>query len=401
MKAAWTIVSLLVVGGCAEPNLNEYVPRTGIITGEILFQGPAPAAVPEDDCPDRGPDRGNVVVTLFAIDDPPPPDGRGQPVNVVIVPAERLFAGDVLDGLFSATYTIPTVAPGTYQVRAFMDRDGDFNPGLALLTQPGAGDVVGGHIDSATGAFLPVEVDADENVGQVSILLGQALSVERPVFTVTSSLSFSVDGESPGLVLEASPVRRRGLCFDPARTAFVVEYADANGDGRPEDGDGDGLLDLFPQVILRQIDDVVSGVSVVVPGIVDRTPFADRLADGERIPTSRLRVGLAPAAFAVAPDGTRQALPGVPSGRYEVVVVLRTGQTWQVPNAFETLPSEDDDSTCPADLSVCPAAVEGCPCVCPDPAGADSCADDSLPTQCRCLELEGDVVRASIRAGGL
>lgn len=387
----WTLAGVAVTAGagCTEPNLNEYVPRTGIITGEIIYRGEPPAFDPADRCPDRGPDRGNVVITLFAEDELPPPDGDASPVNVVVVPAVQMFGGGTADGFFSAPYTIPTVAPGTYQVRAFLDIDGDFSPSLSFLSQASAEDIGGGHLDPATGRFLPVTVAADQNVGQVTIQLVAPFLVERPVFSVTSSLAVEVGGPvRSALRLTATAVARPELCLEPDRSAFIVQYVDADGDGQPEDLDEDGWVDVYPQVELLRIDEVTPGVSVVVGAVVDPTPFLDRLRAGERVTVESVDVYLRPGGVAVGADGARQALPEVPLGRYQVRLQLGTGQTWEVPNALDSVQPTAEPSTCPQGSTLCGQAPEGCPCRCPDPAGpAPSCADPAIPAQCQCVEL--------------
>ena len=379
MRVVCGLATLALIA-CDDPNLNEYVPRFGIITGEILYRGAAPPVMPSDGCPDRGADRGNVVVSLFEADRPP--DAAVSPVNVVIVPAAALFTGDASDGLFSAPYTIPTVAPGTYEVRAFLDVDGDFSPSLEALSQPSAGDVLGGHFDPATGGLLAVTVGADESVGQVSVQIVEPVPVERPAFVVTSSLTIDAGDANPDVVrLEALALDRNELCLDPSRSGFLVEYVD----GQPLDRDGDGLDDLFPQVRLRKLDGP-PGTTVLIPAAIDPAPFADVLAVDGRAVSLQIEVRLAEDAVSISGD-VRERLAGIPSGRYGIEVVSATGQTWRVPNDVDAvLPGAAPDA-CPADSACGMDTPAGCACVCPDPESAPSCANRALPSQCQCVEL--------------
>ncbi|MCK6544414.1 hypothetical protein L6R52_00960 [Myxococcota bacterium] len=309
--------------GCSTPGVQEYEPRTGLITGTVFYPG--------------GTARGNVVVVLFRADNPPPPQGTGSPVNLVIVPEAAIFKGvpEGATGDFAAPYTIPSVAAGTYQIRAFLDADGDFNPAYPLLAQPSAGDVGGGHVDLDTFAFLPVEVAVDRVTPQVNVTLGREYPVERPAFEITSTASIAVPLAAPArMTLKSRPIRRGPLQMDPRRTAFLVQYADLNGDGAIDDANGDHLPDLFPRVILRRVNEDATAPTIIVPGIIDPFPYRDTLAAAGAAVTTELNVIIPPVAVERSATGDR-ILSEIPPGDYDTILISGTGQTWQVPNELD------------------------------------------------------------------
>ncbi|MEO1335178.1 MAG: hypothetical protein AAFV29_06025 [Myxococcota bacterium] len=369
--------------GCEAPDVAEQVPRTGIITGELIYRGPPPTAAPDDGCPDQGSARGNVVISLIDAE----AEGLASGLtNLVVVPSARLFGDAVSDGIFTADYTIPTVAPGRYEVLAFVDFDGDFNPGLPILSQPTAGDVLGAHVDANTLERLQVRVDVDDSIEQVTVQLAQPVPVEPPVFSMTSTLRFNLNSGVARLRLDAQSVMRSALCLDAQRTSFLVQYRDEDGNGMPEDADNDGLLDVFPRVTLRQLD-APSNESVIVTTAIDPAPYTEQLNAGMPVLTSSVEAAIRPVAVAISPDGSQRTLPGLPSGLFEVSVELGTGQAWRVPNELDLVQPERSPSDCPAEIGVCSMSSNGCPCRCPAPTEGTTCADATLPAQCRCVAL--------------
>src|SRR5262245_49226134 len=97
MRAGIMALAACAFVACSDPQIEEYEPRTGIITGTIFYPG--------------GAARGNVIVLLFREDTPPPPQGTGRPVNFIVVPREVMFkdVGDNVTGDFAASFTIPAV----------------------------------------------------------------------------------------------------------------------------------------------------------------------------------------------------------------------------------------------------------------------------------------------------
>ena len=140
------LVFCLHVVACDTPSVNEFAPHTGLIRGTLVY--PAGTA------------RGNVIISLFEEDKLPPPQGTFGPANFVVVKESELFGDSDPEFVsdFSAPFTIPSVPAGRYQIRAFLDADGDFNPIYDLVNQPTAGDVGGGFVDIETKAYKIVEV---------------------------------------------------------------------------------------------------------------------------------------------------------------------------------------------------------------------------------------------------
>lgn len=322
-----------LAASCSDPQISEYEARTGIITGNIFYPG--------------GTARGNVIVLLFREDQPPPPKGTSGPVNFIVVPEEVMFkdvAPDVV-GDFAAPFTMPSVAPGRYNIRAFLDADGDFNPVQTLLAQPTAGDIGGGYVDSATRVFLPVVVEANKVSAQVTVFLASELPVERPAFAITSSTSFDVPFSTPKkLSIAAHPIQRAQVQMDPAKTAFLIQYIDENGDGVTDDINGDHLPDLYPKVILRRTTLSDNGGTILIPLIIDPFKYLDAIGERGFALTTALELIIPPVAVERTAAGDT-ILPETPPGEYETIVISGTGQTWQIPNALDVVQPGEVDPT--------------------------------------------------------
>lgn len=328
LRPCSTSVAFLALVAACSPTIDEYEPHTGLVRGTLVY--PAGTA------------RGNAIVLLFRADDPPPPEGSGRPINFVVVPERSLFrgapAGEAHD--FTLPFTLPTVPAGAYQLRAFLDADGDFNPIYDLLAQPSAGDVAGGFVDLSTGRLRTLEVQNDQVVdGFVVVSLGLELPVERPAFAWRSEARI----ESPLLapvaaVIEAHAIEGTEVRFDPERTRFLIDYVDADFDDTPDDANGDHLPDVYPRVLLRRVEEP----NVVVPVVTNPLPFLDRLDARERVLTDLLELIIPPIAVRLELDGSRTALPSIPLGLYETIVIASTGQTWQIPNELQRIDGNAD-----------------------------------------------------------
>lgn len=325
---------LLFFAACADPVIDEYEPRTGVITGTVLY---AASALGEDPCVPT-PARGNVIVTLFEENNLPPPDGTSSPVSFIVVPEEAFFpAGASADeGVFAAPFTFPTVASGRYQLRAFLDADGDFHPTISLLAQPTAGDVGGGYVDSGTGEFLVVEVKDDRVTSQITVTVGLPIPVERPAFTITSTPSYTVPFATPQtMTIESYAIQREQVSMRPECTAFLVQYV-RDDEGAFVDANGDHLPDLYPTVILRRRNQPEDTSTVIVPAIINPLSYQARLATMPAVPTTRLDLIVPPAALETSETGSR-VLNAVPPGEYDTIVISGTGQTWQIPNDLDVV----------------------------------------------------------------
>lgn len=335
MKRLAIAVAISVVAACGEPSVNEFAPRTGIIRGSVIYPG--------------GTARGNVIITLFEQSKLPPPTGTSGPVNFVVVPKADMFglSPKGTPGDFRAEFTIPTVAPGFYQVRAFLDADEDFNPIYGLLGQVTAGDVGGGVVDQNTGEFRIIEVKENEiSQNDVLVVIGREIPVERPSFAHSSTTTFAVPFANPlSMTLQATPFNRAQVKMDPMKTAFLIQYIDNDKDGTPDDINGDHLADVYPTVILRRLPAdgdpcQMPACSDIIPLITNPLPFADTLkARGFALATT-LELIIPPVSVRTE-NGKRSIRPVVPAGDYETIVISGTGQTWQVPNDLDRIQPSD------------------------------------------------------------
>src|SRR5439155_10481859 len=96
--------------------------------------------------------------------------------------------------------------------------------------------------------------------------------------------SFRLEGVGQDLQLDSNPNAILTLTlvaddlgrFDPKRGGFHLGLVDANGDGRPDDANADGVPDLNLTAILRldpQPGQLAEGTQLVVPLAIDPTPF--------------------------------------------------------------------------------------------------------------------------------
>lgn len=318
--------------------------------------------------------RGNAVVLLFDAARPPPPAGTGRPLAFTVVPREQLFgsAADGDGGPFTAPYAFSLVAPGRYLIRAFIDANADFIPWYGVTGEVNAGDVGGAAVDALTRA--PREVVIGEDLAPalsvpVSISDAARVPLDRPTFRALdgpTELQLTAAGGPKVVELVSQPLSD-GLVQQPS-PAFLARFLDANGDGAPDDANGDGVPELWPRVVVRKLT-AVEGVNplldendldkngvldeggvdystpadgapdlVVLAAGFDPTGLAPLLLDSmgrvkaAATPVNQLRLVVRPIALDASNPAAPAPLQGLPSGRYAVVVIQETGQTWRTPN---------------------------------------------------------------------
>jgi hypothetical protein len=326
--------------------------------------------------------RGNVVVLLFDAARPPPPTGTGRPVTFTVVPRERVFgsAADGEGGPFTAPYAFSLVARGRYIVRAFIDANGDFIPWYGVTGEVNAGDVGGAAVDALTRATRVIEIPEDLTPAldvPVSISDTARVPVDRPVFRNldgAGELVLTAGGGPKVVELSPNPIDD-GLIHEGA-PAFLARFLDDNMDGMPDDANGDGVPEIWPRVIVRKLSDTASnplldendvdrngvldeggvdyehlnpangstipadGASdlVVLAAGFDPTDIAPLLVDsmGRPKPTAtpvpKLKLVIRPTALDATVSTAPVPIKGLPSGRYAVVLIQQTGQTWRTPN---------------------------------------------------------------------
>ncbi len=341
---------LLALVGCSAPPVSTALDKYNCPSDGGDCSLPAPNGIVQGSVVYQGSRRGDVVLLLFAANHLPPPDGTAtSPVELARVASSRLFAGAApgSTGPFSAQYLFTDVAPGNYQIRAFLDVTGDFEP-LADFTQsPRAGAPTGGtiSIDANGHAQLANFIVASNAVSNEQVVLGVEVPFDPPAFQLSSSSSttFPQDIDRPQqLVLQSINPGVPHAQFNAAK--FTVQlHGDAN--GQPQESDGDGLLDVYPQVNLLQTTSLqedgtivaVSGAAAaIVPCKVLPTAFWPLLLSEPTTPIGLDQLTVLIEPFAVKFNATGDALlqPTIPAGRYTLVVAERTGQVWTLPNSL-------------------------------------------------------------------
>jgi hypothetical protein len=326
--------------------------------------------------------RGNAIVLLFDAARPPPPLGTGRPLSFTVVPRDELFgaAADGDGGPFTAKYAFSLVGPGRYLIRAFIDANADFIPWYGVTGEVNAGDVGGAAIDALTRGNREVVIsDSLEPALDVPVSISDAarVPVDRPVFrNADGSAELQVTaGGAPRIVdLVPNPIND-GLVHQ-GQPAFLARFLDDNLDGVPDDANGDGVPELWPRVVVRKLTavegknplldendldrngvldeggvdyehlnptngqtispDGASDLVVLAAGF-DPSPIAMQLVDSmgrvKPTPTPVASLRLVVRATALDASGaTPVPLKTLPSGRYAIVLIQQTGQTWRVPN---------------------------------------------------------------------
>ncbi|HET9450228.1 MAG TPA: hypothetical protein VFO83_05075 [Aggregicoccus sp.] len=392
---ASSLAALLLTTACDGPPVVPTADKrqnteTARIEGQVVVQSQA---------------RGDLVVLLYAADRPPPPAGSGRPISFTIVPMERVF-GQELDtrdakglptsGPFIAPFAFSLVPEGKYLVRGFVDADTcrrvpapaschgpDFNPFYGVTGEPNQFDVGGAAVDlndaRRPSRVLSVERGPD---GKLAPVLGVSVSFadtalvpfDRPAFELAQAPQ-PLDNGTRLLSLKPLAVREGGV--NEAPPAFFVRYVDNDGNGAPDDANGDGAPDVWPRVIVRKLSsdpravpgltdendldrngildaegteyeslagtDSLPDLVVMAAGLVPQPLYAAlNNADGtpKRNPDGSLAVAMVPSlTVAIQPMALNAAsatgpvpLKAVPVGAYSVMLMQFTGQTWKVPN---------------------------------------------------------------------
>ncbi len=367
--AAAVVTSMLAgcepppVFGTSDPRQNRESAR---IEGEVVVMGRA---------------RGDVVVFLFDAARPPPPQGTGRPIAFELISGERVFGQAMGDGSrggpFTASFGFSLVPEGRYIIRGFIDRQSDFNPWYGVTGEPGADDVGGAAIDALTLAPRVIEITrgvdgALKPVTDAHVMFSdtQTIPVDRPAFKVSGDRV--LDLSKPLSLFTLTPETFSSDVLKVERPAFLARYVDDNGDGIPDDANGDGVPDLWPRVVVRKLSDALpplrdendqnrdgvvdelgadyaradgttdgkADLVVLAAGLVpDALVAALTHADGSPIlsavPVPQLTVAIRPMALDARDPNAPMPLKSVPPGRYAIVVIQSTGQTWRVPNELQ------------------------------------------------------------------
>ena len=297
----------------------------GVIEGALVYAGPA---------------RGDAILLLFDSAALPPPDGNGTSAAAVArIPEATLFAyaaaGSI--GPFSAPFTFTQVPSGrTYQIRAFIDTTHQWDPFFDYAQQPRAGDPAGGHGEIGTDGqahLTSIAVGAAQRVTGVSVALTQTVPYDPPSFVIAGgapTIDISID-RPVRMRLQIANLTAQNATFPQAH--FAVEK-----DPNPPASFGDGLGDVFPRVVLRQIraadgTPVAPADAAIVPCRAIAVPVLPQLAAMQpgAVPIAQDNLDVLVEPFAIAADQATR-LPKIPAGAYQVVVIEKTGQVWTLPN---------------------------------------------------------------------
>jgi len=326
----------------------------------------------EDDSDEPG---GPAILFRYSCDDPPPPTGSGLPQDFVVIPE------DSFDGA-SAPFTFPLV-PGDacYLLTGFVDRDRDFHYAYSVSSQATQGDLAVAVTQVQVGS--PGE-DGNwiEPVQQVVLRANTLVSLERPAFVPASLISGLAEAPvlslgSDGLPLEGSFFRVDSRevesdLVDVRAPFFTVVFApDSDGDGAPDDLDGDDLPDiLWPKIFIRRLDPTdPQGLTLSEPTVqlvalpMPLNPLApgdpaDDLVgqalamgipfDGQSVLPATSLVVVVPGLVVTSlepleltPVGDVVAAGTEVTGRYQILVMNSSGQTWSLPNELSQYGRDD------------------------------------------------------------
>ncbi len=316
---AFAVALGLVLAGCDVPSSSE-PRREARVEGHVALAGPAV---------------GNAYLFLFSPDEAPP-EGRGTPRYVAAVSGVRLGSGDTRFG-FSG------VGPDVYRLWGFLDANGDVDLGIDVLAQPGVGDWVpesSVELNVQPGQTLPVELALPRRVRRPLPAFQVVEPGQEGVFALTDAstqlTSFTVRSEDFGLLRGDSP-------------RFFLRLVDEDGDGVPDDADGDGVVDLWPRFFLRfvprpgqtvPLDSRGRLAQVLVPLLPNVAPYLGTLGGDVRreVSAASLQLFVIPFAQAITEEPGRgrvvSPLGAIPTGDYELWAVNDEGGVWFVPNGL-------------------------------------------------------------------
>lgn len=309
------LLGLFALSTCAPaPRLPEHLGR---VEGSLALQGAR---------------YGDAWLFLFGSGEGPP-TSQALPRYATAVPEVRLERGD-------GRFVFSGVEPGAYRLWGFLDADRSFRPDLDVLAQPGAGDR----------RIVPAELVVEEGGRATQDLTqGDGYRHHPPAFRVETALPVVELPDQPlGLYVITVVSDGLGVLEGPR---FAVTLVDADGDGEPDDSNGDGVPELSPQLFLRFLpkpgqsvptDGEGRRLEVIVPLLYNPAPFLAVLGGdlAREVVADQLQGVLVPQARSLTPRPNlpplTAALPAIPVGDYELWAVSSTGQFWRVPNSLAT-----------------------------------------------------------------
>ena len=308
-------------------------------------------------------------VVRFDCDDPPPPAGSGSPLDLSVI--KRSAWVDA-----AGTFTFDNVPFGSCSIiTGFADRDADFSAFFGVAQGFTAGDLA---LDSA----VVVTSEEDGSYEAVALSGTGPVPLDMPAFTFIDRKDGStggsmalgpVPGSTPVTYLQVSAQGVSSVFGEQADPVFTFVFeADNDGDGWPDDLNGDGAPDVrWPRVLAVRLDPddpqrlKRGSPTVVLPGVVlpldPDDPFnfgtnevlkameAGLPFDGAQvIPMTELTVAVPP--LVVTDLATRTTAPieqlmldGLEvTGDYQLVVMNSSGQVWTLPNEIAVIEGGQD-----------------------------------------------------------
>lgn len=322
---------------------------------------------------DQGYPYGPAVLFRYSCENPPPPVGSGRPVDFLVLPETAFVNG-------SADFTFPAVPPESCSILGgFIDRDRNFHYLFAVTGQATQGDVSVGFVTVTTGA---ADGDWIEPVEGIRLEAETVESHDRPSFALPNEAEGDDDDSAPAadpiwpsleldhdietLQRNFLDIRTDGVVsslVEAEEPIFkVILGTDEDGNGTPDDDNGDGLPDVdWPRVLLFRLDPddpsklTESDPRVVLPAVVlPYNPFAPLDEDNNLLDQAELlgvpldgeTVILRETLKLVVPDLVIvQSSPLIlapieeiiangteVTGEYRVLVMNPNGQLWYTPN---------------------------------------------------------------------
>ena len=326
---------------------EEALPPTTLVAGTVTLTSEEPG--------------GDALVTLFDCAAPPPPAGTGSPVALSVIKADD-FDGGV------GTFSFPTIAADACVIiTGYIDRDQDFDALHSITKLPTLGDVL---LSTEIVNVGPAEGGLVAPVLDVALTESIEVPLEHPAFTIAGA-----DTDAPTMTRAAelgatdtvfmrldATVHASPFTNSAAPLFTLVFNEDADGDGMPDDDNGDSVPDvIWPRVLLVKIDPAdpdgleTADGPIVLPGVVIPLDTADaanpetNLAlmaslaglpfDGEQvIPQTSLTVAVPGVIVTDLATATTSPIEAVAAsgvdvdGDYQVIVMNSSGQTWSIPN---------------------------------------------------------------------
>lgn len=159
MKKLLVSLLLALAAGCiGDPDIDQGLapPRNSVIAGDAVIAVPLPE-----------PRRAILFLLMVADEDGNPVPGQTA-ADVTIIPETAFAEGG--NGVRTGSFTFGQVPPATYTVAGLVDVDENFDLLVPERALPSAADLLGGHADVVTGELIPIEVESNQFMGEVTVL---------------------------------------------------------------------------------------------------------------------------------------------------------------------------------------------------------------------------------------